>query len=420
MNGMALFAGIGGLELGIKLAIPTYRTLVYVEREAYCAANLVARFTECESTMGQTAFAPAPVWDDIETFDAKRWAESTNLISAGWPCTDISLAGTGKGLDGERSGLWREVARCIREVGPDLVLLENSPALTVRGLDRVLGDLAECGYDAAWDVFSAGGSGPNGCGAPHLRRRIFILAKRVPDAVSESVRHKPERGQGVALPAERGDAEPRHLGEDLADAQRARLEGFRRDTGGEEEPEFRDDCGTKGGGSQPLETDSDVDSVRLRGGSIPLRDSQTARSRLPMPSDRPVGNGPVHGADSETFGQSVERSGLADADSRGREVVGSGRVLDGKREAFGDDADGRSEWRPWPPGPNDDDGWRDYIDAGGPSPALSKLRGGSDGLPTGLVYRNDRLRSLGNAVSPICAALALRTLAARLGVSLDG
>ena len=325
MNGMALFAGIGGLELGIKLAIPTYRTLVYVEREAYCAANLVARFAECESTMGQVAFAPAPVWDDIESFDAKRWAESTNLISAGWPCTDISLAGTGTGLDGERSGLWREVARCIREVVPDLVLLENSPALTVRGLDRVLGDLAECGYDAAWDVFSAGGSGPNGCGAPHLRRRIFILAKRVPDAVSESVRHKPERGQRVALPAERGDAEPTPEGEDLADA-----------------------------------------------------------------------------------------------DSWGREVVGSGRVLDGEREAFGDDADGRSEWRPWPPGPNDDDGGHDYIAAGGPSPALSRLRGGSDGLPTGLVYRNDRLRSLGNAVSPICAALALRTLAARLGVSLDG
>lgn len=89
----------------------------------------------------------------------------------GFPCQDISIAGRGAGINGERSGLWAEMFRVVREVRPKYVFVENSPALTSRGLCRVLGDLASIGFDAEWDVFGA-----RHVGAPHKRDRIWILA----------------------------------------------------------------------------------------------------------------------------------------------------------------------------------------------------------------------------------------------------
>jgi DNA (cytosine-5)-methyltransferase 1 len=95
-----------------------------------------------------------------------------DVVSGGFPCQDLSVAKQGaKGLEGERSGLWSQMARIIGEVRPRFVFVENSPALTFRGLGRVLGDLAEMGFDAAWGVFSAAD-----VGAPHIRERIWILA----------------------------------------------------------------------------------------------------------------------------------------------------------------------------------------------------------------------------------------------------
>lgn len=94
------------------------------------------------------------------------------MVSGGFPCQDISIAGRGDGLDGERSGLWSEYARIIREVRPRYVFVENSPMLTSRGLDRVLADLAESGFDAEWGVLSA-----SAVGAPHRRARIWIVGR---------------------------------------------------------------------------------------------------------------------------------------------------------------------------------------------------------------------------------------------------
>ena len=81
------------------------------------------------------------------------------------------MAGKGAGIDGERSGLWSEYARIVGELRPKFVFVENVAALLVRGIDRVLGDLAAIGYDAEWQVISAAD-----IGAPHLRRRLWILA----------------------------------------------------------------------------------------------------------------------------------------------------------------------------------------------------------------------------------------------------
>lgn len=114
---------------------------------------------------------PFPIWDDVCTFDGRPWSGIVDVVSGGFPCQDISVAGSGKGLDGARSGLWVEMARIIGEIRPTFCFVENSPMLVDRGLGRVLGDLAAMGYDAEWGVLGAAD-----VGAPHRRDRIWILA----------------------------------------------------------------------------------------------------------------------------------------------------------------------------------------------------------------------------------------------------
>src|SRR6478736_7337309 len=158
MNELALFAGAGGGILGGKLL--GWRTVCAVEIDAYAASVLVAR-------QNDGCLEPFPIWDDVQTFDGNPWRNRVDVISGGFPCQDISAAGRGDGINGERSGLWRQMARIIREVLPRFVFVENSPLLTSRGLGVVLGDLAEMGYDARWGVLGGGH-----IGAWHLRERI--------------------------------------------------------------------------------------------------------------------------------------------------------------------------------------------------------------------------------------------------------
>ena len=162
MNELALFAGAGGGILGGKLL--GWRTVCAVEWEPYAAGVLAAR-------QNDKILEPFPIWDDVRTFDGRPWRGAVDVVSGGFPCQDISAAGKGAGINGERSGLWREMARIIGEVRPRFVLVENSPMLTLRGLGTVLGDLAALGFDAEWGVLGA-----NAIGANHKRERIWILA----------------------------------------------------------------------------------------------------------------------------------------------------------------------------------------------------------------------------------------------------
>lgn len=162
MNELALFAGAGGGILGGKLL--GWRTVCAVEFAAYPRSVLLARQRD-------GILEPFPIWDDVRTFDGKPWRGRVDVVSGGFPCQDISSAGKGAGITGERSGLWREMARIIGEVGPQFVFVENSPILTSRGLGVVLGDLASMGYDAKWGVLGAGETG-----AWHKRDRIWVLA----------------------------------------------------------------------------------------------------------------------------------------------------------------------------------------------------------------------------------------------------
>jgi len=164
----SLFSGIGGLDLGLEWAgIGPIRW--QVERDPFCRSVL------------------AKHWPDTERFDDVCAVGShclcpVDLICGGFPCQDLSYAGKGAGLAGERSGLWREYARIVRELRPRFVVVENVPALLARGLGDVLGDLAALGYDAEWHCVRA-----SDVGAPHRRERLFVVA--YPSG------HEPERAR---------------------------------------------------------------------------------------------------------------------------------------------------------------------------------------------------------------------------------
>lgn len=154
---VSLFSGIDGLGLGLERA--GMRCVAQVEQDSFCLAVL------------RRQFPTVPKFEDVHDVGAHNLPPA-DLIAGGFPCQDISYAGYGAGIDeGDRSGLWREFHRILRELRPRYALVENVAALTRRGLGRVLGDLADIGFDAEWSVLSA-----CSVGAPHVRRRLFVVA----------------------------------------------------------------------------------------------------------------------------------------------------------------------------------------------------------------------------------------------------
>ncbi len=155
MNVLDLFSGIGGFSLGLERA--GMRTVAFCEIEPYCRSILAERWPGIDCA------------EDVQTREHRPG--EARVITAGFPCQDISNSGYGAGLAGARSGLWREVVRAFRVVGPQYGLLENVAALLDRGMGEVLGDLAEIGYDAEWHCI------PASCvGLPHVRDRLWIVA----------------------------------------------------------------------------------------------------------------------------------------------------------------------------------------------------------------------------------------------------
>lgn len=179
LYGLDLFTGIGGLTLALSRWV---RPMAYCESDPFCQAVLLTR-------MAQGHLPTAPIWDDISTLRLEQFGASTfDIIYGGFPCQDISVAGTGKGLDGKRSGLIFQLFRLVRDCRPRFVFLENVPAITVRGLDRILLDLAHMGYDARWTTVSAAE-----VGACHIRKRWFLLAHS--NRIGLREKPKPEKRQ---------------------------------------------------------------------------------------------------------------------------------------------------------------------------------------------------------------------------------
>jgi DNA (cytosine-5)-methyltransferase 1 len=237
----SLFSGIGGFDLGLERA--GMRTVWFCEQDPFCQRVLARHWpgvpvhgdvrtlvadagrgrVQPDGDGGGLAGAQPGDREAVRAGELPPAASSggegggvvpvpvpyVDVLCGGFPCQDLSYAGKGAGIDGERSGLWAEYARLIRELRPRYVLVENVSALLARGLGRVLGDLAACGYDAEWDCIPA-----SAVGAPHRRDRVWLVAYPQRDDGGP-------RGTGGSDPG--GAREPVSIGalQDVADADDA-------------------------------------------------------------------------------------------------------------------------------------------------------------------------------------------------------
>jgi DNA (cytosine-5)-methyltransferase 1 len=194
VNVGSLFSGIGGFDLGFERA--GMRVAWQVELDPFCRAILARHFPA------------AARFEDVRLVGARE-LDPVDLVCGGFPCQDLSSAGRGAGIDGARSGLWAEFARIIRELRPRYVVVENVPALlTEKGkrwdrgpIGRVLGDLAEARYDAEWACLSA-----REFGAPHLRKRVWIVAYPARDAEARAAKESGSKRQRARAGGQRSGA----------------------------------------------------------------------------------------------------------------------------------------------------------------------------------------------------------------------
>jgi DNA (cytosine-5)-methyltransferase 1 len=208
---LSLFAGIGGFDLGLERT-GGFETVAFCEIDPFCRRVLAKHWPK------------VACYEDVRELTAERLRADgivPDVIAGGFPCQDISTAGSGAGIEGKRSGLWSEFARLIGELRPRFVIVENVSALLNRGIDRVLGDLATIRYDAEWDCIPAAA-----VGAPHIRDRVWIVAyPQHPHADSAGSHREGMHINRDAEPANEqvGLSEP--LGEVLADPNVIGLRG---------------------------------------------------------------------------------------------------------------------------------------------------------------------------------------------------
>ena len=350
----SLFSGIGGLELGLEAA-GLGPVVWQAETSPFCRSVLEHH------------------WPDAKRFNSAQevdeHAEVPTIICGGFPCQDVSVAGSGAGLAGNRSGLWREFARCIRILRPKIVVVENVAALLGRGMGDVLGDLSTLGYDAVWDCIPAAA-----VGAGHRRDRVFVVAWRVSDALGDPLWHEPKRGECSAQEGDGGDTEFAHVGGAVARAERDRPQG---------------QC------PAPEDTGRDAGAM-----------AHAERERLQGQHE----GGPAEGT---TVGGDLD---VADGDGGRREGIGL-KGLAGRRGEHGprgDELDGR-DLPKWPPAPGDMHAWGQV-----PAEAFPAFCRMADGLPERLDWivgqpRRQALRAYGNAVVPAVAEVVGRVIVERFG-----
>ena len=160
---LGLCAGYGGIELGLQRAIPDLRTVALCEIEAFAIANLVSK-------MEAGLMDPAPIWPNLKTFPWEAFRDRVDILTGGYPCQPFSAAGQRKGKQDPRH-LWPWIADGIRLLRPRICFFENVEGHISLGLSDVIEDLAGMGYRTTWGIFSA-----SEVGAPHQRKRVFILA----------------------------------------------------------------------------------------------------------------------------------------------------------------------------------------------------------------------------------------------------
>lgn len=203
MNGLDLFSGIGGITLALKSWVTP---VVYCEADRYAQSVLLSRMSDGD-------LPRAPIWDDVRTLSKKTLGGCVDIdiIYGGFPCQDISSAGNGKGMEaGARSGLFSEIIRLTEEIRPAFLFLENVPAIRTRGLARVLCELTAIRYDCRWCVVSAAE-----LGAPHLRKRWFLLAANADSYRKWNKRGRSSRQKGKDTPIVIDNGEKESLADSL-------------------------------------------------------------------------------------------------------------------------------------------------------------------------------------------------------------
>jgi len=398
---LSLCSGGGGLDLGVRLAIPHARTVCYVEREAFACEVLV-------QAMQAGHLDKAPIWTDLTTFDGKPWRGKVDFIFGGYPCQPFSVAGKRQGESDER-WLWPDIVRIIREIRPRFCFFENVPGHLRLGFDRVLCDLAEIGFDVEWTTLSAAE-----CGASHKRERLWILA-RSRCLREEGPQHQPWSSGIKAYVGGNGEG--------LGNTSSVQFQGF---------PSTRP--GEIGHRSEELGDSNSDESREMQ--SVDLG----GRSEIP-------GDGREKLADSAL--ELHDGTGNSGKGWRGEYPDGSEELVDtGHTTGSAELGEQPEEWakEPWPPGPNDNDAWEwVYRNHPGlaPLPALSEydlwvqvvrdLGVGKDwgkgkrpsknerkaiksrvrGMAHGVALRMDQLRMLGNGVVPVVASVVLMELMKR-------
>ncbi len=228
LNTFHLFAGAGGGILADRLL--GHNPIGACEIEEYPRNVLLARQRD-------GILPEFPLWDDVCTLDGKPWRGTVDVLCGGFPCQDISAAGKGAGISGERSGLWKEYARLIGEMQPKFVFAENSPLLRTRGLGVVLQDLASLGYNARWGIIGAGS-----VGAPHKRDRMWVLAYANSAGLQQG---NEEMERGAAEQLYSSSIQPNHMAYAKELQRNGGNDHARVSAQTESVPKSGDDCGAK-------------------------------------------------------------------------------------------------------------------------------------------------------------------------------
>jgi DNA (cytosine-5)-methyltransferase 1 len=256
--------------------------------------------------MSEGLLANRPIWDDVRTLRGTMLPR-VDIIVGGFPCQDISVAGRGAGLEGERSGLFFEICRLAEEIKPAFLFLENVPAIRTRGAARVIEELSRLGYDCRWTTLSAAA-----VGAPHLRERWFLLAYRSSVGRSEGRTGSEVRSGGQSAPEEsmahaRGDAEF-HAGDETEAVEPERLPRLESRSSGARQPEsytFQDVADRNGQGLEVRQQGNagELPSSFRRGGWKPEPDVGRVAHGIPFRVDRIkcLGNAVVPAQAREAF-----------------------------------------------------------------------------------------------------------------------
>ena len=401
---LGLCAGYGGIELGLKRAIPDLRTVALCEIEAFAISNLVAK-------MEAGLMDPAPIWPDLKTFPWGAFRDQVDILTGGYPCQPFSAAGQRRGKDDPRH-LWPYIADGIRLLRPRCCFFENVEGHISLGLSDVIEDLAGMGYRTTWGIFSA-----SECGAPHQRKRVFILA------VASGLGGAP----GLSGPFTRHEGQPGESDDGgdqrMANASSQGLQRHRRKCGhGESGSEVEVvGCGGHSWPSRPGEQQYGWEPPRVVG------DTESEQDRgLQQPGVQ---------ADAASAGQElanshgIDRSAPAEGRQHDRQAGPAGKAVMANTGISGSDrrSDG-SSGRIRQPGEVSVDAAGCGGQGNGMRQTQPPLGGDIDGSTGGLDYaqlcvtcdnRTDELRLLGNGVVPATAERAFRILMSELDTIQD-